>query len=165
MRTARNIFIALLAVADLTICLLTMPMTMVGVLAKYWPFGPSTWYVLLSSYYFTFSTILWLWILSFWQGSCQNHYTVGPRDTRPQAARTLTMHDFELGPKNFEMHFFDHFYFSCMILHDFELLFTIFSFLKLGINIFSIFKVSRGCHNKMESFLKVHSYFYITVLS
>ena len=47
MRTARNIFIALLAVADLTICLLTMPMTMVGVLAKYWPFGPSTWYVFL----------------------------------------------------------------------------------------------------------------------
>ena len=49
MRTARNIFIALLAVADLTICLLTMPMTMVGVLAKYWPFGPSTWY---DMYYF-----------------------------------------------------------------------------------------------------------------
>ena len=32
--------------------------------------------------------------------------TVRPRDTRPQAARTSTMHDFELGPKNFEMHEF-----------------------------------------------------------
>jgi hypothetical protein len=32
--------------------------------------------------------------------------TVGPRDTRPQAARTLTMHVFELGPKNFEKHVF-----------------------------------------------------------
>ena len=30
--------------------------------------------------------------------------TVGPRDTRPQAARTLTMHVFELDPKKFEMH-------------------------------------------------------------
>jgi hypothetical protein len=45
-------------------------------------------------------------------------FTVRPRDTRPQAARTLTMHDFELGPKNFEMHVFDHFYFRCTILHD-----------------------------------------------
>ena len=43
MRTARNIFIATLAVADSTICLVTMPMTMVGVLAKYWPFGRNTW--------------------------------------------------------------------------------------------------------------------------
>ena len=33
--------------------------------------------------------------------------TVRPRDTRPQAARTLTMHIFELGPKKFEMHVFD----------------------------------------------------------
>ena len=32
--------------------------------------------------------------------------TVRPRDTRPQAARTLTMHVFELGPKNFEKHVF-----------------------------------------------------------
>ena len=32
--------------------------------------------------------------------------TVRPRDTRPQAARTLTMHVFELGPKNFEIHVF-----------------------------------------------------------
>ena len=43
MRTARNIFIATLAVADLMLCLLTMPMTLLGVLTKYWPFGTSTW--------------------------------------------------------------------------------------------------------------------------
>ena len=30
--------------------------------------------------------------------------TVRPRDTRPQTARTLTMHVFELGPKKFEIH-------------------------------------------------------------
>ena len=35
--------------------------------------------------------------------------TVRPQDTRPQAARTLTMHDFELGPKKFEMHVFGSF--------------------------------------------------------
>ena len=29
-------------------------------------------------------------------------YTVRPRDTQPQAARTLTVHDFELGPKILE---------------------------------------------------------------
>ena len=43
MRTARNIFIATLAVGDSALCLLTMPMTLLGVLTKYWPFGPSTW--------------------------------------------------------------------------------------------------------------------------
>ena len=32
--------------------------------------------------------------------------TVRPRDTRPQDARTLTMHVFELVPKSFEMHVF-----------------------------------------------------------
>ena len=47
-------------------------------------------------------------------------YTVRPRDTRPQAARTSTMHDFELGPKIFEMHVFGHFSFSCTILEDFS---------------------------------------------
>ena len=46
--------------------------------------------------------------------------TVRPRDTRPQAARTSTMHDFELGPKFFEMHVFGHFSFSCTILEDFS---------------------------------------------
>lgn len=43
MRTARNIFIATLAVADSTLCLITMPMTLLGILTKYWPFGPQTW--------------------------------------------------------------------------------------------------------------------------
>ena len=43
MKTARNIFIATLAVADSTICLLTMPMTILGILTKYWPFGNDTW--------------------------------------------------------------------------------------------------------------------------
>ena len=47
-------------------------------------------------------------------------YTVRPRDTRPQAARISTMHDFELGPKFFEMHVFGHFSFSCTILEDFS---------------------------------------------
>ena len=35
--------------------------------------------------------------------------TVRPRDTRPQDARTLTMHVFEKGPKTFEMHVFARF--------------------------------------------------------
>ena len=43
MRTARNIFIALLAVADSTLCLFTMPMTLVGILTKYWSFGSNSW--------------------------------------------------------------------------------------------------------------------------
>ena len=42
--------------------------------------------------------------------------TVRPRDTRPQAARTSTVHDFELGPKNLEKHVF--LYFSLQI-HEF----------------------------------------------
>ena len=43
MWTARNIFIATLAVADSSLCLFAMPMTLVGILTKYWPFGPQTW--------------------------------------------------------------------------------------------------------------------------
>ena len=43
MRTARNIFIATLAVADSTLCLFTMPMTLMGILLKYWPFGTNSW--------------------------------------------------------------------------------------------------------------------------
>ena len=35
-----------------------------------------------------------------------NCYTVRPRDTRPQAARTLQVHVFELGPKIFELNEF-----------------------------------------------------------
>ena len=40
---------------------------------------------------------------------CQSKATVRPRDTRPQAARTSTVHDFELGPKNLEKHVFLYF--------------------------------------------------------
>ena len=43
MRTARNIFIATLAFADVSLCFLGMPMTLLGILTKYWPFGPQTW--------------------------------------------------------------------------------------------------------------------------
>ena len=39
MRTARNTFIATLALADLTLCVFTTPMTLVDILTKYWPFG------------------------------------------------------------------------------------------------------------------------------
>ena len=46
-----------------------------------------------------------------------NGNTVRPRDTRPQAALTSTIHYFELGPKFFEMHYFDHFSFSSTILN------------------------------------------------
>ena len=42
MKTARNIFIVTLAVGDSTLCVLTMPMTLLGVLTKYWPFGTET---------------------------------------------------------------------------------------------------------------------------
>ena len=42
--------------------------------------------------------------------------TVRPRDTRPQAARTLQVHIFELGPKIFDMHDFARF---CTFLHVF----------------------------------------------
>ena len=59
-------------------------------------------------------------------------YTVKPRDARPQAARTLQVHVFELGPKKFEMNtfmqwktwtarFFDHLAFTQLKLHEFEL--------------------------------------------
>ena len=33
-------------------------------------------------------------------------HTVRPRDTRPQAVRTLQVHVFELGPNEFEMNEF-----------------------------------------------------------
>jgi neuropeptide Y receptor len=39
MRTARNMFIVNLAVSDLLLCLITMPLTLVEILAKYWPLG------------------------------------------------------------------------------------------------------------------------------
>lgn len=43
--SARNIFIATLALADLQLCLFTMPMTLAGILTKYWPFGPESWFL------------------------------------------------------------------------------------------------------------------------
>ena len=42
MRTARNMFIATLAISDLTLCLFTVPMTLADILTKYWPFGINT---------------------------------------------------------------------------------------------------------------------------
>ncbi|GFG31924.1 hypothetical protein Cfor_08080 [Coptotermes formosanus] len=39
MRTARNMFIVNLAVSDLLLCLITMPLTLVEILTKYWPLG------------------------------------------------------------------------------------------------------------------------------
>jgi neuropeptide Y receptor len=39
MRTARNMFIVNLAVSDLLLCLITMPLTLMEILAKYWPLG------------------------------------------------------------------------------------------------------------------------------
>ncbi|XP_053698688.1 neuropeptide F receptor [Sabethes cyaneus] len=40
MRTARNMFIVNLAISDLLLCLVTMPLTLVEILTKYWPMGP-----------------------------------------------------------------------------------------------------------------------------
>jgi neuropeptide F receptor len=39
MRTARNMFIVNLAVSDLVLCLVTMPLTLMEVLTTYWPLG------------------------------------------------------------------------------------------------------------------------------
>jgi neuropeptide F receptor len=39
MRTARNLFIVNLAVSDLLLCLVTMPLTLMEVLTIYWPLG------------------------------------------------------------------------------------------------------------------------------
>ncbi|XP_015037452.2 neuropeptide F receptor isoform X1 [Drosophila pseudoobscura] len=39
MRTARNLFILNLAISDLLLCLVTMPLTLVEILTKYWPLG------------------------------------------------------------------------------------------------------------------------------
>ena len=44
--------------------------------------------------------------LGFWK----NRTTVRPRDTWPQAARTLQVHVFKLGPKIFQMHVFARFW-------------------------------------------------------
>lgn len=42
MRTARNLFIVNLAVSDLLLCLVTMPLTLMEIVAKYWPLGKET---------------------------------------------------------------------------------------------------------------------------
>lgn len=39
MRTARNMFIVNLAVSDLLLCLVTMPLTLMEILTKYWALG------------------------------------------------------------------------------------------------------------------------------
>ncbi|KAH8288324.1 hypothetical protein KR054_001149, partial [Drosophila jambulina] len=39
MRTARNLFILNLAISDLLLCLVTMPLTLMEILSKYWPYG------------------------------------------------------------------------------------------------------------------------------
>lgn len=41
MRTLRNTFITNLAVSDLLLCLVTMPLTLVEIITKYWPLGDS----------------------------------------------------------------------------------------------------------------------------
>ena len=52
------------------------------------------------------TTLRILKLLSFTYWRILETYTVRPRDTRPQAARTLQMHVFELGPKKIEMNEF-----------------------------------------------------------
>lgn len=39
MRTARNVFIINLAISDLLLCLITMPLTLMELLSQYWPLG------------------------------------------------------------------------------------------------------------------------------
>ena len=39
MRTVRNVFILNLAISDMLLCLITMPLTLAEVLSHYWPFG------------------------------------------------------------------------------------------------------------------------------
>lgn len=39
MRTARNLFILNLAISDLLLCLITMPLTLMEILTRYWPLG------------------------------------------------------------------------------------------------------------------------------
>ena len=40
MLTSQNVFIANLAMSDLLLCLVTMPLTLLDLLTKYWPLGP-----------------------------------------------------------------------------------------------------------------------------
>ena len=40
MLTSQNVFIANLALSDLLLCTVTMPLTLLDLLTKYWPLGP-----------------------------------------------------------------------------------------------------------------------------
>ena len=40
MLTSQNVFIANLALSDLLLCTVTMPLTLLDMLTKYWPLGP-----------------------------------------------------------------------------------------------------------------------------
>lgn len=42
MKTARNVFILNLAVSDLLLCLITMPLTLMEIVSRYWPLGDDT---------------------------------------------------------------------------------------------------------------------------
>jgi neuropeptide Y receptor len=45
MRTARNVFIVNLAVSDLMLCLITMPLTLVEILYQTWQVGPGSSFI------------------------------------------------------------------------------------------------------------------------
>ncbi|CRK92098.1 CLUMA_CG005664, isoform A [Clunio marinus] len=45
-----NIFIVNLAISDLLLCLVTMPLTLIEILSKYWPLG-NTWSIIFSRFY------------------------------------------------------------------------------------------------------------------
>ena len=38
--TPRNVFITTLAISDILLCTFTMPLTVIDILTKYWPWGP-----------------------------------------------------------------------------------------------------------------------------
>lgn len=44
MRTARNMFILNLAISDLLLCLVTMPLTLMEILTRYWPLGHNSFF-------------------------------------------------------------------------------------------------------------------------
>ena len=86
-----------------------------------------------------------LTLLRFQYSSKKKHSSVGvpeivgtvrPRNTQPQAARTLQVHVFELGPKIFKMHVFARF---CTFLHDFARFCTFFHKWVLEMHVFARF--------------------------
>ena len=54
--TARNIFIANLALSDLLLCTFTMPLTLMDIITKYWAFGQDLVRLLCSVTFSIFST-------------------------------------------------------------------------------------------------------------